>query len=137
MYVDMVFICTSFNVFPVWIKPPRALQYVFQVGSNTIVYPLTTESGHNDDVILGLIHAMCCFDETHTEDKYAAEFRGRQRKLLSPPPLQAGNSRWVRKERIGARWKVTREKNAKSPYQRVLEKVDVDQGDKSNAQERT
>ena len=29
------------------------------------------------------------------------------------------------KERIGARWKVTREKIAKTPYQRVLERSDV------------
>jgi len=33
--------------------------------------------------------------------------------------------RIVSKERIGARWKVTREKVAKTPYQRVLERDDV------------
>jgi hypothetical protein len=33
--------------------------------------------------------------------------------------------RIVKKERIGARWKVTREKVAKTPYQRVLERSDV------------
>lgn len=33
--------------------------------------------------------------------------------------------RIVKKERIGARWKVTREKVAKTPYQRVLERADV------------
>lgn len=33
--------------------------------------------------------------------------------------------RIVSKERIGARWKVTREKVAKTPYQRVLERNDV------------
>ncbi len=33
--------------------------------------------------------------------------------------------RTVSKERIGARWKVTREKIGKSPYQRVLERTDV------------
>lgn len=33
--------------------------------------------------------------------------------------------RIISKERIGARWKVTREKVAKSPYQRVLERNDV------------
>jgi hypothetical protein len=33
--------------------------------------------------------------------------------------------RIVSKERIGARWKVTREKVAKTPYQRVLERHDV------------
>lgn len=33
--------------------------------------------------------------------------------------------RIVKKERIGARWKVTREKSAKTPYQRVLERSDV------------
>lgn len=33
--------------------------------------------------------------------------------------------RIVSKERIGARWKVTREKVAKTPYQRVLERSDV------------
>jgi hypothetical protein len=33
--------------------------------------------------------------------------------------------RIVSKERIGARWKVTREKVAKTPYQRVLERRDV------------
>lgn len=33
--------------------------------------------------------------------------------------------RIVSKERIGARWKVTREKIAKTPYQRVLERSDV------------
>ncbi len=33
--------------------------------------------------------------------------------------------RIVSKERIGARWKVTREKVAKTPYQRVLERKDV------------
>lgn len=35
--------------------------------------------------------------------------------------------RIVSKERIGARWKVTREKIAKTPYQRVLERSDVAQ----------
>jgi hypothetical protein len=33
--------------------------------------------------------------------------------------------RIVSKERVGARWKVTREKIAKTPYQRVLERSDV------------
>lgn len=33
--------------------------------------------------------------------------------------------RIVSKERIGARWKVTREKQSKTPYQRVLERTDV------------
>ena len=33
--------------------------------------------------------------------------------------------RIVKKERIGARWKVTREKVAKTPYQRVIERDDV------------
>jgi hypothetical protein len=33
--------------------------------------------------------------------------------------------RIISKERIGARWKVTREKVAKTPYQRVLERKDV------------
>lgn len=33
--------------------------------------------------------------------------------------------RIVSKERVGARWKVTREKIAKTPYQRVLERTDV------------
>lgn len=33
--------------------------------------------------------------------------------------------RIISKERIGARWKVTREKGAKTPYQRVLERSDV------------
>jgi hypothetical protein len=35
------------------------------------------------------------------------------------------NRRIVAKERVGARWKVTREKVAKTPYQRVLERPDV------------
>lgn len=35
--------------------------------------------------------------------------------------------RIVSKERVGARWKVTREKVAKTPYQRVLERSDVDE----------
>ena len=35
------------------------------------------------------------------------------------------NRRIVSKERIGARWKVIREKVAKSPYQRVLERSDI------------
>lgn len=35
------------------------------------------------------------------------------------------SSRIVSKERIGARWKVTREKVSKTPYQRVLEREDV------------
>lgn len=35
------------------------------------------------------------------------------------------NRRIVSKERIGARWKVTREKIAKTPYNRVLERRDV------------
>lgn len=33
--------------------------------------------------------------------------------------------RIVSKERIGARWKVTREKRSKTPYERVLERTDV------------
>lgn len=33
--------------------------------------------------------------------------------------------RIVSKERVGARWKVTREKQAKTPYERVLERKDV------------
>jgi len=86
MNVDMILICTSLHVFPIRIELSGTLQYFFQIGSNTFIYPFTTESGHDNDVILGLIHAMCSFDQTHTEDKYAAEFRGRQRRLLSPPP---------------------------------------------------
>jgi len=33
--------------------------------------------------------------------------------------------RIVSKERIGVRWKVTREKRSKTPYERVLERTDV------------
>lgn len=33
--------------------------------------------------------------------------------------------RIVAKERVGARWKITREKKAKTPFQRVLERTDV------------
>ena len=39
--------------------------------------------------------------------------------------------RIVAKERIGARWKITREKKAKTPYQRVLERTDVKEEVKS------
>ena len=35
------------------------------------------------------------------------------------------SKRTISKERIGARWKVKREKNAKTPYQRILERDDV------------
>lgn len=35
--------------------------------------------------------------------------------------------RIVSKERIGARWKVTRERQSKTPYERVLERNDVDE----------
>ena len=38
------------------------------------------------------------------------------------------NRRIISKERIGARWKVKREKVAKTPYQRVLERKDVSDG---------
>lgn len=40
--------------------------------------------------------------------------------------------RIVAKDRIGARWKVTREKTAKTPYQRVLERMDVKEEVKAN-----
>lgn len=39
--------------------------------------------------------------------------------------------RIVSKERIGARWKVTREKRSKTPYERVLERSDVDEAIKA------
>lgn len=35
--------------------------------------------------------------------------------------------RIVSKERVGAKWKITREKIAKTPYQRILERNDVDE----------
>ncbi|MDE1975329.1 MAG: hypothetical protein KGI49_02360 [Patescibacteria group bacterium] len=35
------------------------------------------------------------------------------------------NRRIVSKQRIGAKWKITREKTAKTPYRRVLERTDV------------
>lgn len=35
------------------------------------------------------------------------------------------NKRTVKKERIGARWKITREKKASTPYQRVLSRQDI------------
>jgi hypothetical protein len=35
------------------------------------------------------------------------------------------NRRILSKKRVGARWKVTREKIAKTPYQRVLERMDI------------
>src|SRR3989338_5291296 len=35
------------------------------------------------------------------------------------------NRRIISKERIGARWRVTREKIGKTPYQRILERGDV------------
>src|SRR3989339_1642629 len=37
----------------------------------------------------------------------------------------AASRRTVSKERIGARWKVTREKKSMTPYQRVLQRADV------------
>jgi hypothetical protein len=39
--------------------------------------------------------------------------------------------RIVSKERIGARWKVTREKHSKTPYERVLERNDVNEAIKA------
>jgi hypothetical protein len=36
--------------------------------------------------------------------------------------------RTTTKERVGARWKISREKKAKTPYQRVLERLDVNEG---------
>lgn len=39
--------------------------------------------------------------------------------------------RIVSKERIGARWKVTREKRSKTPYERVLERTDVSEAVKT------
>lgn len=39
--------------------------------------------------------------------------------------------RTTTKERIGARWKISREKKAKTPYQRVLERLDVNEGVKT------
>jgi hypothetical protein len=42
------------------------------------------------------------------------------------------SQRIVSKERIGARWKVTREKVAKTPYRRVLEREDVSEEVKTN-----
>ena len=44
--------------------------------------------------------------------------------------------RIVLKERIGARWKVTREKVAKTPYQRVLEREDVAEAVKQKLREK-
>jgi hypothetical protein len=41
------------------------------------------------------------------------------------------NVRIVKKERIGARWKVTREKVARTPYQRVLFRTDVSEAVKT------
>ncbi len=35
------------------------------------------------------------------------------------------SKRTINKERVGARWKITRENKAKTPYQRVLERTDV------------
>jgi len=43
----------------------------------------------------------------------------------------AASRRTVSKERIGARWKVTREKRSKTPYERVLERSDIDEGVKT------
>jgi len=40
--------------------------------------------------------------------------------------------RIVSKERIGARWKITREKKSKTPYTRVLERTDVSETVKNN-----
>lgn len=40
--------------------------------------------------------------------------------------------RIVKKERIGAKWKVTREKVAKTPYRRVLERSDISEEIKNN-----
>lgn len=45
------------------------------------------------------------------------------------------NRRIVSKERIGAKWKVTREKVAKTPYQRVLERKDVSEEVKDKLRE--
>lgn len=43
--------------------------------------------------------------------------------------------RIITKEKIGARWKVTREKIAKTPYQRVLERTDVSNEVKTKLQQ--
>ena len=43
--------------------------------------------------------------------------------------------RIIKKERIGARWKITREKVAKTPYQRVLERDDISLDIKERLQE--
>jgi transposase InsO family protein len=43
--------------------------------------------------------------------------------------------RIVSKERIGARWKVTREKRSKTPYERVLERNDVSETVKTKLQQ--
>lgn len=44
------------------------------------------------------------------------------------------NRRIISKQRVGAAWKITREKNAKSPYERMLERVDVSTATKESLQ---
>ncbi len=47
----------------------------------------------------------------------------------------AASRRIVSKERIGAKWKMTREKRSKTPYERVMERNDVHETTKAKLQQ--
>lgn len=62
-----------------------------QIGRHAFDKNLAAVSGHPHNVVLRLVDRVRRFVQSH-----AYQSTGRRGTLLTPPPLQAGTSRWIR-----------------------------------------
>ena len=95
MHVDMVKVCADFREIPIRIVFSHFFELDAEIGGNTVREGFPSISGHPHDVILGFVDNVGLLMKFH-----AFQCSGRCRTLLTPPPSQAGTSRWIREIKV-------------------------------------
>lgn len=99
--MHMILVDPDLRELPVRIVFPHFLDLNPQILGHALDKDLASESGHPHNVVLRLVDRVRRFVQFH-----AAQSTGSRGTLLTPPPLQAGTSRWIRlNESIGYRAK--------------------------------
>ena len=93
VHMHMILVDPDLREMPVEIVFPYLQQLDPQVLGNALDKDLAAVSGHPHNVVLRLVARVGCFVQFH-----ACQSTGRRGTLLTPPPLQAGTSRWIRKK---------------------------------------
>lgn len=91
MHMHLILVDPDLRALPVRIVFPHFLELNQHILGHVLDKDLTSESGHPHNVALRLVDRVRRFMQFH-----AAPSTGSRGTLLTPPPLRAGASRWIR-----------------------------------------